>query len=253
MSIKILALDIETAPGVAFFWNPKQQWINPNQVISYGYTMCWAARWLDGTYTKFKSIYHHGRERMVRVMHDLLNEADAILTYNGVRFDVKKLNAEFIGLGLPPPTPYKHIDLFRTVRSQLALDHSGLDPVAKFLNLGEKIQHKGMELWKGCMNDCNTSWNTMRRYNKHDVQLLIECYFELLPWIKGHPNVALYEMDYDEKKRCTHCGSTHVKKNGVERTQVLVYQRYRCSDCGANMRGRYAIDGIANPNILRST
>ncbi len=33
-----------------------------------------------------------------------------------------------------------------------------------------------------------------------------------------------------------------VKKNGVERTNTLTYQRYKCNSCGAPLRGRKRIE-----------
>jgi hypothetical protein len=195
-------------------------------------------------------LHHHGKDRFIRDMWELLDEADAILTYNGRRFDIKKLNAEFIKRRYPPPSPYKHIDLFNTVKSQMDLTHSGLDPVAKFLDLGKKIEHKGMALWTGCMDGNEKDWSVMRKYNKQDVDLLIDVYRELLPWIQNHPNVALYMSDAGEVKRCTKCGSDDIKKNGLEHTKVLTYQRYKCNNCGNPMKGRYAVSGRSNDNIL---
>jgi len=76
----------------------------------------------------------------------------------------------------------------------------------------------------------------MERYNKQDVRLLPKLYRKLLPWIKNHPNHALFSDT--TRPVCPNCGSTHIQKKGIETTATMQYQRYRCADCGTPIRGR---------------
>ena len=39
------------------------------------------------------------------------------------------------------------------------------------------------------------------------------------------------------KETCATCGSSNLKKNGVETKTPNPYQRYRCLDCGSALRG----------------
>lgn len=250
--MKILGLDIETAPAIAYIWSPKTRYVTSDKIISHGYTLCWAAKWLDGEYIKFRSIHHHTHEDMVMKMWELLDEADAVLHYNGSNFDIPRLNSDFIKMGLAPPSPYKEIDLLKTFRKKTGLMYKSLDEVAKFLGMGGKVSHKGMALWTGCMAGNEADWRVMKKYNIHDVNLMIDVYSRVLPWIGGHPNVAIYEPDGQEGPHCPYCGSANVKANGIERTQVLSYQRYRCTDCGANMKGRFTISAKdGRDNIMK--
>ena len=169
-------------------------------------------------------------------MWKLLEEADAVVHYNGEKFDMPILNREFILNDIPPPSPYHHIDLLKVVRRRFRFTSNKLDYVAQQLDLGAKIQHSGMELWKGCMDMEDKSWKIMERYNKQDVRLLPKLYKLLLPWIQRHPNHALY-TDSD-RPLCPNCGSKKIKKNGTETTLKMKYQRYKCTDCNTPIRGR---------------
>lgn len=236
--MKILHLDIETAPHIAYIWGLRDKFIPLDRLIEPGYTMCWAAKWHGGRNpVMFRSLFEHGKEETIHSVHALLEEADAVVHYNGNKFDIPTLNQEFMFMGLNPPAPSKHIDLLRTARSRFRLPSNKLDYVAQVLGLGNKVKHKGMTLWHECMQGDEKAWNTMKRYNKKDVLLLERVYNKLLPWIPNHPNRALY-VDSPDKPVCPSCGSTHIHSRGVERTKTMVYRRFQCQSCGTWARGR---------------
>lgn len=81
---------------------------------------------------------------MLKQIHALLNEADAVVHYNGAKFDIPTLNKEFILHGLPPPAPYKQIDLLRTARSQFKFPSNKLDYIAQALDLGKRLNIEDM-------------------------------------------------------------------------------------------------------------
>lgn len=228
--MKTLLLDCETFPHKVYAWGIWEQNIHINQIVEAGYTACWAAKWVDDSSMHFHSIQNSCREEMLRPMWDLLNEADAVIHYNGTKFDMPTLNKEFILAGMQPPSPYKQIDLLRTCRSQFKFPSNKLDYVAQALGLGCKTKHAGMELWLGCMNGDPKSWKVMEKYNKQDVKLLEKVYHVLLPWIKNHPNCGLYgEM---KRPACKNCGSHYLTSRGYETTSVGKYQRLHCNKCG---------------------
>ena len=229
-------LDIETAPNKGYFWGLWDQNIAINQIVEPGYTLCWAAKWYGQRDILFDSINESKPATMIRKIHTLLDEADAVVHFNGRKFDVPTLNREFLMLGLAPPSQYRQIDLLKVTRSEFRFASNKLDYVVQQLALGGKVTHKGMDLWKGCMNGNAKDWAVMKRYNIMDVKLLERYYKKVLPWIKNHPNWGVY-LDGD-RPTCRNCGSTKVKKNGTERTNTLTYQRYRCASCGTPVRDR---------------
>ena len=234
--MKILHLDIETAPNKVYAWGLWNQDIGINQIVEPGYTLCWAAKWNNKREVLFNSIHKSSREEMIAEIHALIMEADAVCHYNGTKFDMKVLNWEFMDLGLDRPHKYPQIDLLKVVKKQFRFPSNKLDYVAQALNLGAKTKHMGMQLWRDCMAGDDKAWGLMERYNKQDVRLLEKLYKRLLPWIDSHPNYAVYTDA--ERPTCSNCGSTKVVKVGVQRTRTLTYQRYRCKNCGKPLRGR---------------
>jgi len=235
--MKILLLDIETAPNLATVWGLWNQNIGINQILDAGYTLCWAAKWLGERKISFDSVMNSSPEVMVRGIHSLIDEADAVIHYNGTKFDMPTLNKEFLLFEMSPPSPYKQIDLLQTARKQFRFPSNKLDYVARSLGLGTKTKHTGHELWLKCMNKDEKAWKLMERYNKQDVKLLEKVYHRLLPWIKAHPNMGLYSENSDETV-CTNCGSADLQRRGFSRTSVSVYQRWQCNACGSWQRTR---------------
>lgn len=236
--MKILHIDIETAPMIAYAWGLFKQNISIKQIVKPGYTLCFAAKW-EGDSNKeiiFRSEKEHGHQAMIEKAYELVNDADVVVHYNGKRFDMPILNQEFMLLGLTPPSPVRHVDLLETVKSQFRLPSNKLDYVAQILGVGAKTEHKGMSLWRDCMNGCDKAWKIMRRYNINDVVILQKVYKRLLPWIHIHPNHALFTET--TKPVCPNCGSTHLQRRGFAHTHTMSYQRLHCQSCGKWSRER---------------
>ena len=236
MTMKILLLDIETAPNRVYAWGLWDQNIYIDQIEEPGYTMCWAAKWLGDKEVIFSSRQETTMEKMVKKIWDLIDEADAVIHYNGTKFDMPTLNKEFITYGLSKPAPYKQIDLLRTARSQFRFPSNKLDYVTQYLGLEGKLEHKGMSLWRDCMAGKDAAWKIMKKYNIQDVKILEDLYRRLLPWIPNHPNVNLY--DESTTPRCPKCGGKHLQKRGFAYTPTMVYQRYQCQTCKSWSRER---------------
>lgn len=234
--MKLLHLDVETAPNTAHVWGLFQQNVAVKQVIDSSYVLCWSAKWHNKREVLFDSVRDSDPKDMMQGMWDLLDEADAITSYNGRKFDVPTIQKEFAQLDIPPPSPYHHIDLYSVVRKEFRFPSKKLDYVSQALGLGAKIKHEGHELWIGCMDGDEKSWRKMERYNKQDVKLLEKLYKKLLPWIKTHPNHALY-MD-STRPVCTNCGSHHIQSRGTDKTRTQTYRRFQCVSCGTWLRER---------------
>jgi len=228
MKLKLLILDIESAPHTAFVWGIWNENIPLDRLTSHGRTLCWAAKW----YGEKKIHYmdeRRGTERMVRGIYKLMQEADVVITYNGLNFDIPMLNNEFVKLGLDPIKPQKHIDLYRTARAQFRLVSNKMEHVAKYLELGQKVQHKGFGLWVGCLAGNRKDWQDMKSYNIGDVELLEKIYDKLRPWVKNHPDVAVDMVD----EHCAACASTHVQRRGYRQTKLFKIVRLHCQECGS--------------------
>lgn len=240
---RILTLDIESSPNFVLSWGTFKQTINMAGVLEPQQMISFAAKWYGEDEVLFYSNHHDGHDTMVEAAHGLLSEADVLVTYNGVGYDVPHLNREFLLAGLAPAAPWQNVDLFQTVKHRFRFHSSKLDEVAKRLELGSKTQHSGMQLWVDtCVHDDPEAWDLMRTYNKQDVVLTEQLYDALLPWINGHPHVGLYAED--GSNRCQRCGSIALIENGLTRTPLGTYRRYQCEGCKSWSRGRERIGGV---------
>ena len=247
--MRILLLDIETSPNVAHVWGLWQQNVAINQIIASGYVLCWAAKWLDNDEVIFDSVHKSGSKKMLRGIHKLLNEAQAVVTYNGNNFDLPTLRKEFVIKGMSPPPPYRSIDLYQVAKKQFRFPSNKLEYISRTLGIGGKVKHEGHELWIKVMAGDPEAWQRMEEYNKQDVVLLQALYERLKGWIPNHPNVALYDH---AALACPSCGSHKVQRRGYAHTNVNEYVRYVCNDCGRWAREPSPVTGKEERmNLLR--
>ncbi len=223
---RILLLDIETAPSLGFFWRQFKTNIPNAMVKEPGYTMCYVAKWLGDDNIVFKT---HRHKDFIETIHKMVDQADGVIHYNGKQFDMKHLNRDFLLAGLPPPSPYKNIDLLSTIRTNFAFLSNKLEWTSVQMGYEGKVNHRGIQLWYDCMANKRQGWAEMKEYNVQDVLLLEEMFHDLKPWITSLPNYALWTDN--EEPTCRNCGSTHMHKRGVQRTPARIYTRYQCQEC----------------------
>jgi len=237
-NMRILTLDIETCPNLVYVWHLFGQYISIDNIVKPTEMLCWAAKWKGQKKVHFRDKYD---KDFLEAIYDLLEEADAVVTFNGIAFDLKHLNREFAKAGFQPPHMPQNIDLIKTLKKAFKLPSNKLDYAADYF-LGKKKVHVEYQLWLDCMLEYEYAWRDMRRYNIADVNLTEELYEFLLPWIVGHPNHGLYVLDQDNPI-CRNCGSAEVGTRGWQPTSVRGYMRYKCRDCGWNGRGRDMVKG----------
>jgi len=220
--------------------------ISPNMIVKPTRMLCYAIKWYGESQIHFRTEHH---KDFIEKIYNMIDEADAIVHYNGKSFDMKHLNREFMLDGRPPPSSYVNIDLLTTFRSKFAMASNKLEWTSMQLGYDGKVQHRGIQLWIDCMANKRSAWKEMKTYNIQDVDLLEGVYTDILPWISGHPNWGHYIFD-DDNPTCRNCGSLNVKMNGVERKNVRPYQRYKCNDCGAAMRSRKSLKHLPQPSVV---
>lgn len=233
--MRILFIDIETRPGLAYYWDVHEQWIPPARIIEEPSTFAFAAKWLGDGGVEFRSTFHDGRQKMVQRAHELLSEADAVVTYNGNRFDLPHLNMEFLRDNYKPPAPYKSVDLLPTIRRKFKFSSRKLENVSQRLGIGQKVEHEGFALWDKCVHDDPEAWGRMREYNMQDVRLTEDLYRTILPWIEQHPSFAALLND----QVCVNCGSPDLSRHGYYYTKTGAYPKYQCDACGKWQRGTH--------------
>jgi len=221
---KLLAIDIETAPILSYNWGLYEQTaikkIKPTTILSFAY------QWFPGK-TEVVACDLHSEFQLLAKLHKLLDEAEIVIAHNGDSFDIKKINSRLIIHKFKPPSPYRTIDTKKEAKRVAAFDSNSLNNLGIDLDEGEKVKHRGFDMWEGCMAGNSQDWADMKRYNKKDVDLLCRIYLRLRPWMKTH---------HEESGKCR-CGSVNSQSRGTFRNKNSAYRRLRCNDCGAWRKG----------------
>lgn len=236
--MRILALDIELSPNLAHVWSLWNVNVGLPQLIESAEMICFAAKWLGEEEVEFWSL-NDGKTEMVSRAHELLDQADVVLHYNGRKFDIPHLNREFLLAGLAPPSPYQQIDLYAAVRKRFRFPSNKLQYVATALGLEGKQETGGHELWIKCMAGDADAWAVMAAYNIQDVLLLEQLHGRLLPWLPSYPNRTLI----DGTEGCPACGARKkMVARGYAYTGVSKFRRYVCTACGKWTRDARRVD-----------
>lgn len=226
---KILTYDIETSPNKCWSFQLWDTTISPDMVIEPSRVLCFAAKWYDQTRVIFHAEWDDSHAAMVQHAWALLNEADIVVTYNGVGFDDKHLAREFLLAGLGPPSPWQAVDLLKIMRQRFKFPSNRLGQVGQSLGIGAKLETGGWKLWQDVMNGDDKARAKFARYNRVDVKLTEALFDVLAPWVKGIPHAGLWTGNLCN---CYNCGSDDLRVSGVAYTKTAAYLRAVCA-CGA--------------------
>lgn len=229
---KILFLDIEWEPALAYVWRMWDENIGPDQLVNHGGMLCFCAHWAGDKEYLFYSKWKHGREGMAQAALDLLTQADAVVTYNGDKYDLPKITGEILLAGLAPPPPVTSIDCLKAVK-KFGFVMNRLAYIGPLLGAGKKVKHEGFNLWKDVLAGDERAIKKMTKYCIQDVKVLKKLYNAILPFIRNHPhmgNVKGYE--------CGACGSSKIQSRGYRRTKTFRIQRLQCQNCGSWQDGK---------------
>lgn len=246
---KILILDIETSPNIAYVWRFWKENVGAKQVLENGKMLSFAAKWLDDDKIYYQDTQHGDEKHMLQILFQLLDEADIVVAHNGDKFDLPHIQGRGLVLGLKPPSPYKTVDTKKVAQYEFNFPSNSLEYLATVLELkNKKDGHKkfpGFELWIGVLANNPEAWEEMRDYNIQDILVLEELYLTMRPYMRRHPNVAVY---VDEENVCPRCGEKdRLQRRGFAHTSTGRYQRYQCN-CGAWFRSRFREKD--SPNVL---
>jgi hypothetical protein len=117
------------APATAFVWDLRVPggYINKDNLITRKRLLCVAARFIGEEDMSFYAEWlPGGRAAMLEGIWNLLDTADAVVTFNGISADEPWVNTEFIIDGMKPPSPSKPIDLYRAIKKRFNFMSSSL-------------------------------------------------------------------------------------------------------------------------------
>lgn len=249
--VEIWTVDIETRPNQVYTWGLRDQNIGLNQIVRPGGLLMFAAQKRGHNRVEAHAEWD-GYEAMVRRAHEIYDQADYIVTYNGARFDNKYLRAAWVEMGLAPPSPWRDIDLFKTV-GKFNWPSRKLAFVCKQLGLDLKTDPGGFETWAQILGDPDVvdpepARRRMVKYCRNDVRITTQLFERLLPWIDGL-NIPLIEDDGEPgPPKCTRGCAEGVHQRGWAYTTTYRYKRYQCQGCGGWMRAKNS-EPLANADL----
>lgn len=225
---RILTLDIETKPTLAYVWRAYgEQNIGVEQIAEDGGVICVGAKWLGDKECHLFSDWEHGHEGMLKAIHEMMSIADAVVSYNGDKFDLPRLQGEFLLAGLGPTPPVTSIDLIKPTR-KFGFFKNQLAYIGPKMGIGDKIKTEGFSLWTSVMEGDDAAQKRMSKYCIQDVRLTEKLYLFIRPFIRNHPHMGKVGAH-----ECGACGSTKVQSRGTRRTKAFKIQRLQCQDCGS--------------------
>lgn len=248
--VKILLVDIESAPALVYVWKFFQENVSPKQVVEHPFIMSIAAKWLDSDDIFYYENRTSNDKALIVAINKLLDEADIVVAHNGNRFDFPKIRARSVIHGLKPPSPYKMIDTYRISKKEFNFPSNSLEYLCKALDLpvkkGDHKKFSGFNLWLECLRKNDEAWKELKDYNILDVYALEALYLRLRPWATNHPNVVIYKeagpAPLENDPQCIKCGSTSTQWRGYAFTATGQFHRYQCNDCGGWSRTRYMLN-----------
>ena len=233
--VKILLLDVETAPLSGAIWSIWQQGISLNQIQNDWFILSYSASWLGSgevMYEDLRGIVDKEDDtKLLQSLWNLLDEASIVVAHNGRKFDCKKINARLILNGFSKPSPYRIVDTLELVKKEFAFTSAKLEYLTDKLCSEKKQKHDkypGYTLWAECLKDNLDAWKCMEEYNKADVTSLEELYHVLSSWC-ALPNYDVYLDDVD---------MSDWEETGYCYTNLAKYQVYRHKVTGQQKRGR---------------
>lgn len=234
--IKLLFLDIETAPMKGYFWGQFDQNIPSEMVKERTSMLAWGAKWLGS-----KEVIYHDQSKAKNTRNDkglvtklwkLLKQADIVVCHN-ITFDKKKSQARMAINQIKPAKPYREICTLKIARKHFKFDSNKLADLAVMLGCKlRKYKHSkfaGNTLFTECLEGNQEAWKEMRKYNPMDVLVLEEVFTKLIPW----DNTINFNLFHEDNENRCSCGSFVVRKEGFySYKKTTKYQQYSCQTCG---------------------
>jgi uncharacterized protein YprB with RNaseH-like and TPR domain len=214
---KILLWDIETT----------------NLKMDFGTILCIGYKWLGENKVHVPAITDYpgwqkdptNDKKLIKDFIEVYNSADLTVTYFGIGFDRKCINAKALEWGLPLPAPIPMVDLFYTVKGNLALSRKSLQNVGYYLGLStEKTPVEG-KIWRRATTGHAGSIKYIVDHCRADVLILEEAYERLKPLVRQHPRVGEYWQ-------CRYCAGEVIKRGFTLTTIQKPKQRVQCKNCG---------------------
>lgn len=235
---RILALDVEMSFNVSYHYDQWKVNIPWTHIKQRQFMISAAWQWIgsDNIYTacvlddkaRFEKD-HTDDYHVIKSLKDEIDQADAVIAYNGRRFDIKEINTGLDRHRLGPLHEFVLLDPIQIAKSKFRF--KGGNSLANLCNLFELPVQKGkveLEDWIGATEGNKESIKKVVEYNITDIPTMVMVWERIKPFAPSKLNMNHF-VDADV---CSHCGSPdlklHMKKKA---TRATIRYQYRCQDC----------------------
>ncbi len=249
--MKILTYDIERLHGVytKLAWGPGEAFLSIDDEVEPPRTCCVAAKWLGNDTPLFAGEWTKtDKDDWLREVWQWMDEADIVITFNGMRFDQPIVYWDFAERDWDLPSPSLHIDLYQKLNKFKPASRK-LAYVTQRLKIQEK-QKTSSGLWLKVRNGDPAAQAEMQGYNIQDVIATEDLFLRTEKYLKL-PNFSLMAETQGERAcPARSCGRSLLikgedfKLDGFHYTQVGKYQRYQCLHCGKRSHDGKAIETV---------
>lgn len=231
-----LFFDIETSFNIGWFWRAGwNQTIGSEQIIEERKIICISWKWADEdevhnlTWDKKQS-----DKSMLKRFMKVMAKADEVIAHNGDRFDIKWLRTRCLFHRISAFPHYHSLDTLKVAKGGFNFNSNKLDYIAKFLNVGEKMDTGGIDLWKNViLNNDREALQNMVEYCDQDVLVLEAVFNELKNYAKHKTHFGV--LAGGDKYECPECGSCEVKLKRSYTTAMGTPRRnLECKKCKKN-------------------
>lgn len=249
---KVFLFDIETSTLNAHVMGTGDQRVNHSQIQNDFYITSWAGKLLYhneivGASVTPKEAKARDDKRIAKALHDVLKKVDFVVTYNGDKFDIKKINWRFLIHNLSP-VRCASIDIYRRMKAVFAPASLAMDFVTKELGYNGK-HHNDYNQWALASAGDADALRDRYTYNVNDVWMMEDLYPRVRSWFLNHPSFAPFlefHQEFDpslklgeDEYRCNRCLKVIHKLRFTKRYQTPAGFFYRvgsCPHCGCMIR-----------------
>lgn len=244
--IKVLAYDLEVTPLRGYAYSTFQT--NIIEIDQPSYILCFSYAWIDLHRDEFEAEVVSLRDfpktykkdktndvEVVRRLHQLFSDADAVISFNGDNFDHKISRTAFLRHRLTATHQTKSLDVLKILRKYFKMPtvagSNRLGDVAQFLLDETKLPHD-QSLWFSVMNGDDDAHQRMLDYCKVDTSLTVRLWQLVREFHWTCPPLYPRQLGH-----CPVCNSTHLHRQGWSITKTGRTQRLKCISCGSWSQG----------------
>ena len=232
--MNILLCDVEMSLQVGYFYDQWKTNIPHHKIKHRGFMISAAWQWygqkkihavsvLDDPkrFKKdFRDDYH-----VIKALKEELDKADAVVAFNGDRFDIKEINTGLVKHGLGPIHNLVQIDPCKIARQRFRFKGgNSLRNLCEFFKVKTPKGDIDDKTWIEAAEGCPKAIKRVVKYNKTDIPSMLEVWEKIRPYAPARLNANLFISE----DVCPSCGHPDLEQRGYRYTRAGAYHRLRC-------------------------